>query len=286
MFRKPKRKMGQQRRKLNENDEDNEEDPGAETTTVSLLGTRKKVKPTTAVEDSTAAAKTTNDSKLHAFQASNNHSQPSHADRATSDNVALPTATKTTTNPFHAGPLKAARNIRVTARFDYQPDVCKDYKETGFCGFGDSCIYLHDRGDYLTGWQLEEQWEQEQAAKKKQEQLDAFANGGVSLTAHSTTTTPSNKNNNDLPFACFLCRQAFRDPVVTNCGHYFCQNCIVQHVQQSSSDECPVCHQETHRVFHAPVQLLAQRKRVLGREQDRLETAWQLYLEQQQQQEN
>lgn len=21
-------------------------------------------------------------------------------------------------------------------RWDYQPDICKDYKETGFCGFG------------------------------------------------------------------------------------------------------------------------------------------------------
>lgn len=33
-----------------------------------------------------------------------------------------------------------------------QPDICKDYKETGFCGFGDSCKFLHDRSDYmLTG---------------------------------------------------------------------------------------------------------------------------------------
>ncbi len=26
----------------------------------------------------------------------------------------------------------------------------------GYCGFGDSCIYIHDRGDYKTGWELEE----------------------------------------------------------------------------------------------------------------------------------
>lgn len=25
------------------------------------------------------------------------------------------------------------------SRFDYQPDICKDYKETGRCGYGDSC---------------------------------------------------------------------------------------------------------------------------------------------------
>ena len=24
-------------------------------------------------------------------------------------------------------------------RWDYQPDICKDYKETGYCGFGGQC---------------------------------------------------------------------------------------------------------------------------------------------------
>ncbi|XP_053205915.1 E3 ubiquitin-protein ligase RNF113A-like [Panonychus citri] len=52
------------------------------------------------------------------------------------------------------GPMKAPSNIRPTIRWDYQPDICKDFKETGFCGFGDSCIFLHDRTDYKAGWQL------------------------------------------------------------------------------------------------------------------------------------
>lgn len=34
------------------------------------------------------------------------------------------------------GPMRAPANIRSTVRWDYQPDICKDYKETGFCGFG------------------------------------------------------------------------------------------------------------------------------------------------------
>lgn len=34
------------------------------------------------------------------------------------------------------GPIRAPSNIRSTVRWDYQPDICKDYKETGFCGFG------------------------------------------------------------------------------------------------------------------------------------------------------
>lgn len=34
------------------------------------------------------------------------------------------------------GPMRAPDNLRATVRWDYQPDLCKDYKETGFCGFG------------------------------------------------------------------------------------------------------------------------------------------------------
>lgn len=35
--------------------------------------------------------------------------------------------------------------IKSSIRMDYQPDICKDYKETGFCNRGDSCKFLHDR---------------------------------------------------------------------------------------------------------------------------------------------
>ena len=48
----------------------------------------------------------------------------------------------------------------ISFRWDYAPDICKDYKETGFCGFGDSCKFMHDRGDYKFGWQLEREQEQ------------------------------------------------------------------------------------------------------------------------------
>lgn len=41
------------------------------------------------------------------------------------------------------GPIRAPDNIRVTVRWDYQPDICKDYKETGFCGFGGKVYILN-----------------------------------------------------------------------------------------------------------------------------------------------
>lgn len=35
------------------------------------------------------------------------------------------------------GPIKAATNIRTVTTTDFAPDVCKDYKQTGFCGYGE-----------------------------------------------------------------------------------------------------------------------------------------------------
>ncbi|KAJ1020730.1 hypothetical protein NDA16_004122 [Ustilago loliicola] len=53
------------------------------------------------------------------------------------------------------GPIRQTTTVRTTSLMDYQPDICKDYKETGYCGFGDTCKFLHDRSDYLAGWQLD-----------------------------------------------------------------------------------------------------------------------------------
>lgn len=64
------------------------------------------------------------------------------------------------------GPVKASSNVRSSVMFDYKPDICKDYKETGYCGYGDACIFLHDRGDYKSGWQLEKEWEELQRKKR------------------------------------------------------------------------------------------------------------------------
>lgn len=41
--------------------------------------------------------------------------------------------------PTHTfGPVKAPPNVRTFTVLDYQPDTCKDYKNTGYCGFGDN----------------------------------------------------------------------------------------------------------------------------------------------------
>ncbi|KAG8888774.1 RNA-splicing factor, partial [Tulasnella sp. 408] len=84
--------------------------------------------------------------------------------------------------------------IRTVTLTDYQPDVCKDYKETGFCGFGDTCKFLHDRGTYLAGWQLDK------LAEKASKQVPGADDDSDS------------DSDEDIPWACFICRKEYTDP--------------------------------------------------------------------------
>ena len=128
------------------------------------------------------------------------------------------------------GPIRATANIRTITLVDYQPDVCKPYKDTGFCGYGDSCKFMHDRGDYLAGWQLDklDPVEAKQIMEEEEE---------------------------DIPFACIICRKEFTDPVVTKCGHYFCMKCAVDRFKKSP--KCYACGAATSGMFNKAEKILA-----------------------------
>ncbi|CAK9140502.1 unnamed protein product [Ilex paraguariensis] len=145
------------------------------------------------------------------------------------------------------GPLRASAHIRVSARFDYQPDICKDYKETGYCGYGDACKFMHDRGDYKPGWQLEKDWEEAEKARKRN-----LVMGGDD--EYEGRADQSDEDFDDsLPFACFICRQPFVDPVVTKCKHYFCEHCALKH--HRNNKKCFVCNKETHGIFNTAFEI-------------------------------
>lgn len=140
------------------------------------------------------------------------------------------------------GPLRASAHIRSSARFDYQPDICKDYKETGYCGYGDACKFMHDRGDYKSGWQMEKEWEEVEKARKRK--LAMKSDDGDEDVAEQ-----SDEDDEDaLPFACFICREPFVDPVMTKCKHYFCEHCALKH--HAKNKKCFVCNQPTLGIFN------------------------------------
>ncbi|XP_073026668.1 zinc finger CCCH domain-containing protein 1-like [Primulina eburnea] len=147
------------------------------------------------------------------------------------------------------GPLRASAHIRVSARFDYQPDICKDYKETGYCGYGDSCKFMHDRGDYKPGWQLEKEWDEKEKARAKKMAMGLKDDDDD----ERGTEISDEEDENALPFACFICREPFVDPVVTKCKHYFCEHCALKH--HARNKKCFVCNQPTNGIFNTAFEI-------------------------------
>ncbi|CAI2348601.1 unnamed protein product [Caenorhabditis sp. 36 PRJEB53466] len=139
------------------------------------------------------------------------------------------------------GPVRAPQFLRQTVRWDFAPDICKDYKETGFCTFGDSCKFVHDRSDYKHGWEIDEEYE----AGKYGEEDD--------------TNYEIRGDDDTFPEDCFICGRPFVDPIVTKCKHYFCGSCAIKAFQRSS--KCPVCHQNTEKIMNAARDLMTFLKR-------------------------
>lgn len=111
-------------------------------------------------------------------------------------------------------------NAKPTCRFDYAKDLCKDYNESGYCVFGDTCIFLHDRGDYKSGWELELEWNKQVKAKMEEEEVKE------EVVAED-------------PNICKVCEKERTAPVSAECGHVFCESCALSSFSLQKS--CPIC---------------------------------------------
>lgn len=149
--------------------------------------------------------------------------------------------------------------IKSTIRTDYQPDICKDYKETGFCGFGDSCKFLHDRSDYKQGWQLDQEWAKGQY---KEEDDDKYL-----------IKEDEGDEQDGIPENCNICKEPYKEPIRTNCHHYFCTKCA----EKECTEKCFTCEQVTSGIFKNARKIIDEKmsnlKKAAAHEEDRVSEA-------------
>ena len=107
--------------------------------------------------------------------------------------------------------------------------LCKDFKETGYCGFGDTCKFMHDRSDYKHGWQMDKEFEAGEYEESDEEKYVV-------------------SDDEEFPKKCGVCRKIFVNPVVTKCKHYFCEKCALEHYRKSQ--RCALCNQQTGGMFN------------------------------------
>lgn len=81
----------------------------------------------------------------------------------------------------------------------------------------------------MAGWQLDKL--AETAKKQVEDESDV-----------------DNDSDEDVPFACLICRKHYTDPVVTRCGHYFCSACAIK--RYAKTPKCLACGAPTGGIFN------------------------------------
>ena len=136
------------------------------------------------------------------------------------------------------GPVKAPSHLKATCRFDYSYGLCKDWRVSGYCGYGDSCIFVHDRSEFKTGWELEKEWEKEQEEKRKK-----------ALETKERIEKEDEKEvgeEDEKEKGCEKCGGA--KEVFTLCKHEFCFKCSMELFLRSP--KCYVCGKDTKGIFN------------------------------------
>lgn len=67
----------------------------------------------------------------------------------------------------------------------------------------------------------------------------------------------------NIPFVCIICRDPYTAPIVTRCGHYFCERCAITRYRKDPT--CAACGSGTNGVFNSASRL----KKLLEKKKER-----------------
>lgn len=159
------------------------------------------------------------------------------------------------------GPVRSLNTIKHTNTIDYNPSRCKDFFEAGYCVFGNSCIFVHDRNDYKFGWEEERDWDKKQKRKleRRQRRLEAAEAGREDEISMSTDDEEIDTNEEPAKYGhidskCLICGGQYVNPTLLDCKHIFCGGCAQS--QYLSKGKCFKCGKKNQGIFNSGVKIL------------------------------
>ena len=86
-------------------------------------------------------------------------------------------------------------------------------------------------------------------------QLDKLA---AQPKANADDDSDDDSSDEDIPFACLICRKPYTDPVVTRCGHYYCSACAIR--RYAKTPKCLACGTPTGGIFNRADKIIEKMK--------------------------
>lgn len=148
------------------------------------------------------------------------------------------------------GPMRINTNIKSINQIDYAMGICKDFKNAGVCGYGDDCIFLHDRGEIKSSWEIDKEIKKKEA--KKLELIKKGINPGDYddyKNKNSDLTITKLKKLED-ETTCSICKKEYVNPISTLCNHVFCESCALNYYNNNSK-LCFICQKHLKGVFNS-----------------------------------
>lgn len=103
------------------------------------------------------------------------------------------------------------------------------------------------------GWELDRDWEIGTKGKKLAGKTVSSRNRDLKNGEDDDDDDDDDALLESIPFACVICKKPYRNPIVTKCGHYFCESCALQRYRKNPS--CMVCGAGTSGVFNVAKRL-------------------------------
>ena len=150
---------------------------------------------------------------------------------------------KTLGDGLRAKQKELNKSIKRSSVMYLQPDICKDFYETGYCGYGDNCKFIHDRSLTKTSLVQDREWEEnrKREAAKSLEDLKKELDEEKKKAEEEKEKEEQNKK-------CPICKEEYNEDKIRmsmKCNHIVCSDCVI------GLKKCPLCNAATNGVFKA-----------------------------------